>query len=260
MRTRSDEGNSADLVARSASPLRCRRRAALLALVLEAGACAAVTYPGPRRSSSQVAIVGTQDVAIEEIDGRDVRGRGPRFEVLPGNHLMVVRLLMSARDPGFVGPSVPTPFCVFARPQHDYLVEPTNAGSLWRPVILDESAGIRVPPCGPIASDHRDDFPCGGALGEVSLASGVQKLTGCGMEKVYGYDPSSGQWKSVTEQAMFDLNCPGHALTVHHLGGAAVSVVGCGLRADYVADMPCVAGLCAFARWVPNVPNTVSRH
>jgi hypothetical protein len=165
---------------------------------------------------------------------------------------MVVRLLMSARDPGFSTYRTTLPFCVFANPKHDYLIQPTNAGPMWRPVVLDESSGVRVPPCGPIATDHRDEFRCGGELAEVSLASGVEKLTGCGLENVYGYDPASGQWKSVTEQAMFDMNCPGHALTVHHRGGTAVSVTGCGMRADYVANTPCSGGLCAFQSWVPN--------
>jgi hypothetical protein len=253
MTTRSGESNSADLVARSASPVRrLRSRAALLAFVLSSGACATATYPGPRRPSSQVASIGTTDLQIEEIDGRDVRGGGPTFEVLPGNHPMVVRLLMSARDSGFSAYRVTLPFCVSATPKHDYLIEPTNAGPMWRAVVLDESTGLRVPPCGSIAADHTSDFPCGGTVEETSLASGVQKLSGCGIQNVYGYDLASGQWKSVTEQAMFEMNCPGHALTVHHQSGTAVSVVGCGIRADYVANTVCANGLCAFQGWVPN--------
>jgi hypothetical protein len=252
MTTRSDETNSADLVARPGSPVRFRSPVALLALVLLGGACATVTYSGPRRPSSQVAIVGTRDVQIEEIDGRNVRGGGPTFEILPGKHLMVVRLLMSARDSGFSAYRTTVPFCVLANPKHDYLIQPTNAGPMWQPVVSDESTGLRVPPCGPIAADHRSDFPCGGNLEETSLSSGIQMLAGCGIENVYGYDLASGQWKSVTEQAMFDMNCPGQKLTVHHQGGAAVTVDGCGMRANYVANAPCVDGLCAFTGWVPD--------
>jgi hypothetical protein len=252
MTTRSDETSSADLVARSALPLRrVRSPLLLLAVALTDAACATVTYSGASRPSSEVAIIGTQDVQIEEIDGRDVRGRGPRFEVLAGKHPMFVRLLMSARNSGFSAYRMTVPFCVFATPKHDYLIEPTNAGPMWRPVVLDESTGARVPPCGAIAADHSADFPCGDTPQETSLASGVQKLAGCGIENVYGYEPASGEWKSVTERAMFEMSCPGQALTVHHLGGPSVSVVGCGKRADYVATPSCVAGLCSFKEWVP---------
>ena len=237
-------------------------RAVLAAVVIPAGACATVTYPGPRLPSDQVAIIESRNVAIDEIDGLDVRGKGATFEVRPGNHALVVRLAMVTRYPGMrvvggslslskVARSGPMPFCISTRPKHHYTLEPTDAGAMWEPIVFDGSPDVRVPPCGRVASYHRDDFPCG-ALAEESLASGVQKVTGCGIENVYGYDPESGQWRSVTEQAMFEMNCPRQQLTVRHLGGATVSVSGCGVRADYIANTPCLNGLCIFRGWVPN--------
>ena len=266
MTMRSGERNSAGLVARSTRHrFRLRSGVALLALVLHGGACAVATYPGPRRPSSEVALVEARDLAIDEIDGLDVRGKGARFEVLAGDHMMVVHLAKVTR----FGPGLPVgsglvlagvvtrsgqiPLCVSARPRHSYMLEPKDAGVLWQPVVFDGSPDVRVPSCGPVAAYHRDDFPCQGPLEETSLASGVRKVTGCGIENVYGYEVEANQWKSVTERAMFDMNCPGQALTVHHLGSTAVSVVGCGMRADYVANTPCTDGLCAFKDWVPNV-------
>ena len=200
-------------------------RAVLAAIVLQGGACAMVTYPGPRLPSDQVAIVESRDVAIDELDGLDVRGKGPTFEVLPGNHTLVVRLAKVTRYPAMpvvggyaslarINRSGPIPFCVSARRKHSYMIEPHDAGALWEPIIFDGSPDVRVPPCGPVASYHRTDFPCGGDLKEEILASGLHKVTGCGREDVYGYDLDSGQWKSVTERAMFDLNCPGANLEV----------------------------------------------
>jgi hypothetical protein len=264
MTTRSDVSNSADLVARSVSPARRPwRHALVLAVVLGASACATAIYPGPKRPSRQLAIIEGRDLTIDEIDGIDVRRKGLRFEVLPGDHMMVVELAkvtpvavfpLGSRlvRVGAVTGSGPIPFCVSAKPKHSYMLVPRAPGAFSQPIIFDETPNVAVPPCGPAAAYHRDDFPCEGALAEATLASGVQKVSGCGIENVYGYDSALDQWTSVTERAMFDLNCPSRALTVHHLGGTAVSVVGCGMRADYVADASCVDGVCAFARWVPN--------
>lgn len=92
------------------------------------------------------------------------------------------------------------------------------------------------------------------------MASGVQKVSGCGIENVYGYEPGSNQWRSVTERARYDMNCPAQQLSVHHLGGTAVSVVGCGIRTDYTANAPCVDGVCSFQAWVPSSVPPLTRH
>ena len=142
MTMRSGERNSAGLVARSTRHrFRLRSGVALLALVLHGGACAVATYPGPRRPSSEVALVEARDLAIDEIDGLDVRGKGARFEVLAGDHMMVVHLAKVTR----FGPGLPVgsglvlagvvtrsgqiPLCVSARPRHSYMLEPKDAGA-----------------------------------------------------------------------------------------------------------------------------------
>ena len=188
---------------------------------------------------------------------------GPRFEVLPGDHMMVVefsKVTPVAVVPvgphpvrvGVVSHSGPIPFCVSAKPKHSYVLVRRAPGAFSQPLIFDDPPNVLVPPCGPAAAYHRDEFPCEGPLAETTLASGVQKVSGCGIENVYGYEWARDQWTSATERAMYDLNCFGQALTVHHLGGTVVSVVGCGMRADYVADTRCTDGVCSFTSWVPN--------
>jgi hypothetical protein len=216
-----------------------------------------VTYPGPRLPADQVAVVEGREVAIDAIDGVDVRGRGPTFELRPGEHRLLVRLAETTRMPGAAVAvtrfrySGATPLCLSAQPKHFYIVENKLAGALWKPIIADGSSEVHVPPCGPIGDDHRADFPCGGPLVEESLASGLQKVSGCVVENVYGYDLDGAQWRSVTDSAMFDLNCPAAQLAVHHLGGNQVVVVGCGRQAEYVADIRCADGLCVFSGWIP---------
>jgi hypothetical protein len=264
MTARSDESNSADLVARSVRSLRrCRTRFLLLALVLQGGACATAIYPGPKRPSSELATIEARGVAIEEIDGIDVFRKGSRFAVLPGDHLMVVEVAqvrpVGIFPAGSAWLSVKTvthsgamPICVSAKRNHSYVLLPRAPGALVPPLIYEDPPNVLVAPCGPAAAYHRDDFACAGALAEETLVSGLQKVSGCGIENVYGYDPARDEWQSVTERAIYDLNCPGHDLAVHHLGGTAVSVTGCGRRADYVASTPCAGGLCSFQAWVPN--------
>ena len=237
--------------------------AILLVLVLGGGACAKAIYPGPRRPSSEVAIIAAKGVTIVAIDGIYVLTMGSQFEVLPGDHMMLVQLKnvtpVAIVPVGRIVVSVAAvtrsglmPFCVSAKPNHSYVLVPRAPRALVQPIIFDEPPNVPVPPCGPAAAYHRADFPCDGALAEETLVSGVQKVSGCGIENVYGYDPARDEWSSVTERAMFDLNCPGQALAVHHLGGTAVSVTGCGRRADYVANTPCAYGVCTFQGWVPN--------
>ena len=264
MTTRSDENNSADLVAFSDRPRRrLRSRLPLLALVLPGCVLATPIYPGPKRPSSELAIIEGRGLRIHEIDGIDVYRQGSRFEVLPGDHMIVVDVAkvapVAAVPVGLypvrvsvISHSGTMPLCLSAKPKHSYTVVPRAPGSLSPPIIFDDPPNVLVPPCGPAAAYHRDEFPCQGPLAETTLASGVQKVSGCGIENVYGYDSARDDWTSPTERAMYDLHCFGQALTVHHQGGTAVSVVGCGMQVDYVADTSCVEGVCAFARWVPN--------
>ncbi len=114
-----------------------------------ASGCATATYPGPRRPSDQVAIIEGRDLYILWIDGMDVRGRRQRFEVLPGDHQLVVRL--NYVDDYYViavrHTSTPMGLCVIAQPGHYYGLSANVAGSLWEPVVLDGASHIQVQQC-----------------------------------------------------------------------------------------------------------------
>jgi hypothetical protein len=123
--------------------------AAAIVVALVSG-CATVTYPGPRRPSNQVAIIEARDVVVDWIDGIDVRGKRQRFEVLPGDHQLVVRLnyvsdyyVIAVRH---YSPK-PIGLCVIAQPGHYYGLSANMAGSLWEPVVLDGGSHIQVEQC-----------------------------------------------------------------------------------------------------------------
>jgi hypothetical protein len=110
---------------------------------------ATVTYPGPRRPSDQVAIIEARDLYVLSIDGMDVRDTRQRFEVLPGDHQLVVRLnyvddyhVIAARHS-----SQPAGLCVIAQPGHHYALSANVAGNLWEAVVLDGGSHIQVQQC-----------------------------------------------------------------------------------------------------------------
>jgi hypothetical protein len=124
--TRPAESTSTGLVAFSARPRRRSRPPLLVsALVLQGCVLATAVYPGPKRPSSEVAIIAARNLTIEEIDGINVIGKGSRFEVLPGDHMVVVDLTRYSRvatvpsliggrwlKVGTVNGSGPMPICV----------------------------------------------------------------------------------------------------------------------------------------------------
>ncbi|MBU1380928.1 hypothetical protein KKD49_08860 [Myxococcota bacterium] len=60
-----------------------------------------------------------------------------------------------------------------------------------------------------------------------TLSLSVIVLSGCG--------PKGVPLKTVVlQRAQFDFNCSREKLTVHHLGGEAFGIVGCGQKATYV--------------------------
>lgn len=234
--------------------------AATVAMIFGGAGCVTVAYPGPRLPADQVAAVEGRDIGIDAVDGFAVRSTGAKFEVRAGHRVLLVHL--SERRQSATSTEVAlrmsrgsdaTTVCLAAEAKHFYAIENRLEGGLWNPIIVDGNSGIQIPPCGPIGDDHRGDFPCGGALVEESLASGLQKVSGCGVENVYGYDLTAGQWHSVTEQVMFQLNCPGTQLAVHYLGANQVAVDGCGMHAEYLAAMQCASdGRCVFGAWLPS--------
>ena len=131
----------------------------LLIVVLAASGCAAVpAYPGPRRPADEVAIIETSELIINRIDRLHIRdGAGHKFEVLPGNHVLLVsldatknKILWSEHyTSGLVD------ICVKAKPKRRYVVRPKIDGTRWEAVITDGDTGKPVPPCGP--DDDDDD-------------------------------------------------------------------------------------------------------
>jgi hypothetical protein len=126
----------------------------IVAIVVQGSACVTVTYPGPRRPSDTVAIIESRDVAIDAIDGVNLRAEGPRFEVLPGNHTLLVHLLALRRYPvsqtfwlTILNYSSSMPFCVSARPKHYYVVEAKFGDGQWEPFISDGASDVQVAPC-----------------------------------------------------------------------------------------------------------------
>jgi hypothetical protein len=126
----------------------------IVAIVVQESACTTVTYPGPRRPSDAVATIESRDVAIDVIDGVDLRKKGPRFEVLPGDHTLRVRLLAVRRYPlsqtfwlTIVNYSSSMPFCVSAKSKHYYVVEAKFGDGQWAPFISDGASDVQVPPC-----------------------------------------------------------------------------------------------------------------
>ncbi len=79
----------------------------------------------------------------------DVRGKRQHFEVLPGDHQLVVRL-NDVNDYYYVAvrhSATPTGLCVIAQPGHYYGLSANLAGSLWEPVVLDGASHVQAEQC-----------------------------------------------------------------------------------------------------------------
>jgi len=134
--------------------VQCHQGPLVLMMVLVAGACVKVTYPGPRRPSTEVATIEGRNVAIDGIDGITIN-RGERLEVLPGDHLLRVHLAIVTRIPIYNQPiritvlrtSLERELCVNVSPQHTYVIVPWVDGNRWAPLIADGASDRFVPPC-----------------------------------------------------------------------------------------------------------------
>ena len=69
--------------------------------------------------------------------------------------------------------------------------------------------------------DAQPDFPCT-QLHEEFLGDAIKKVTGCGIENVYGY--TNDRWQSPKERAAFDMDCPRDKLQAHDLGSRTVGI------------------------------------
>jgi hypothetical protein len=142
-------------------------------------ACTTPAYPGPRRPGSEVATIEARDVAIDAVDGLDVRGKSNTFEILAGPRYLVAHLSwrrnipVSGASTNGMGTSPlsirwgrqsgPTGICFIAVPGHryviepqtesvpwiNYVVEPQTSGAVWAPFVADGASDKPAPMCGP---------------------------------------------------------------------------------------------------------------
>lgn len=99
---------------------------------------------------------------------------------------------------------------------------------------------------GSLLKQAQIDFPCKQIV-EKGIGDGLRKVSGCGLENVYGFND---KWQSPKERAAFDMDCPRDKLEVHELGSHAVGVSGCGKKATYVANVICTDQWgCRFKSW-----------
>jgi hypothetical protein len=104
-------------------------------------------YEGPRRSSSDVAIVETDGTIIAQAD-RGEPGSYHTISVLPGLRALRVRLLddhpHSMIRLTIRSSTKPVRVCFVARAGHTYTTRPVYAGATWRPEIIDQNTAERV--------------------------------------------------------------------------------------------------------------------
>jgi TonB family protein len=122
---------------------------ARLALCLALGSAFSATcastlpaYPGPRRPAQSVARLHAKDIDIEEVDGYRGGMTTGDFEIAPGIHSALVRIV-ARRDRAEFG-SEPSRVCFVAEAGHTYAVVPrvvaTGIGQgVWVPRIADET-------------------------------------------------------------------------------------------------------------------------
>jgi hypothetical protein len=119
----------------------------LVAVSLVAGSsCAWKMYEGPRRSSSEIAVVETDGIVITRAD-QDVEGSYGKIALLPGLRVLRVRLddeghgmaLYTSRSS-----KTSAPVCFVAQAGHTYTARPVDAEGTWRPEIIDQNTTGRV--------------------------------------------------------------------------------------------------------------------
>ena len=164
-----------------------KRLLAVTAIVWWSAACTTATYSGPRRSADEVAVLVTSSdqtaiddqrlsdlsTSVAKIDGKEVKGKGSSFELLPGRHSVEVTglkrdvpgmpMAVASASAGLLvatagvvasyanaKESRPIVACFIARPRHTYGVRTfRNAGS-WKVEIIDQTTTYVVTsPCPP---------------------------------------------------------------------------------------------------------------
>jgi len=113
-------------------------------------ACASTlaAYPGPRRPPQEVARLHAPDIEIEEVDDYRAGLTTADFEIAPGTHSALVRIVARRNNGQFSSEALRV--CFVADAGHTYAVIPrvvaTGVGrGLWHPRIADETMNAWVP-------------------------------------------------------------------------------------------------------------------
>jgi TonB family protein len=114
-------------------------------------ACASTlaAYPGPRRPAAEVARLHAPDMEIEEIDGYQAGLATGEFEVVPGTHSVLVRIVARRKNLRF-GSDESLRVCFSSEAGHTYAILPrvrrtAVAGQgTWYPRIADETVNAWV--------------------------------------------------------------------------------------------------------------------
>jgi TonB family protein len=113
-------------------------------------ACASAlpAYPGPRRPAQTVALLHARDIDIEEVDGYRGGVTTSDFEIAPGTHSALVRIVARREHSAFASGSLRV--CFVSEAGHTYAVIPRVAATgvgqgLWVPRIADETVNAWVP-------------------------------------------------------------------------------------------------------------------
>ena len=114
-----------------------------LGMLLLVGGCTTAIYSGPRRPANEVATLKPSDTMIEEIDGMRLQAPSGEFEVLPGQHSLLV-FVYAERSAPYVHrlffSQYPQRVCFNAKPGRTYLVSPKELGNgQWEPQIIDQT-------------------------------------------------------------------------------------------------------------------------
>lgn len=114
---------------------------ALTCLLISACSTAYHLYGGPRRTSSEVALLKVRDVMVHSIDAIELPfgQRDGDFVVLPGEH----KVLMALKA-GSMRSTTALAIRFRAEAGRSYVVRPYIIGVLWRPDVIESDTGRSV--------------------------------------------------------------------------------------------------------------------
>ncbi|HEX8699891.1 MAG TPA: hypothetical protein VF815_13695 [Myxococcaceae bacterium] len=117
-------------------------RILIVAVALLGSACTTAMYNGPRKPSSELATLVSDDSVISSIDGVKTPysgGNFASFEVLPGEHSIGV-MLNEVGGGGTWYSNEPVTICLRAEAGKTYRVQIERQGVQWRPYMVDDGS------------------------------------------------------------------------------------------------------------------------